>query len=97
MGWIVAYDVTCPKRWRRVHGRLGEVGFRLQYSLFWLPLGSGAGHALADQMAGLIDRRDDDMRFYPFPEGAAARIHGLPPWTPGVQDPLWLRFREQVR
>jgi len=92
MSWIVAYDITSPRRWRRIHARISRVGFRLQYSLYWLPISGPAGHALADEIAGLIDPRSDDVRFYPFPDNAWARFYGVPPWTEGVHDALYRRF-----
>jgi len=92
MGWLVAYDISSPKRWRKVYSRIGEVGYRLQYSLFWLPCDGRTGNALADSLAEIIDPGEDDLRFYRFPDTAWARLYGPLPWSEGVDDALTRRF-----
>ncbi len=92
MGWLVAYDISAPKRWRKVYKLVGRAGYRLQYSLFWLPGGHAVGHDLAAALEGVIDRGEDDVRLYPFGSNAWARLYGRPPWSEGVHDALYERF-----
>lgn len=92
MGWLVAYDIADPKRWRRVYASVGEYGYRVQYSLFWLPSDRATGLALARHLETVIDPGADDVRLYPFPDNAWARLYGRPPWEEGVDDALYRRF-----
>ena len=32
--YVISYDITCPKRWKKVYKRLNGYGRRLQYSIF---------------------------------------------------------------
>ncbi|RMD48423.1 MAG: CRISPR-associated endonuclease Cas2 [Alphaproteobacteria bacterium] len=93
VSWILAYDIGCPRRWRRVHARVAALGYRLQYSLWWLPIRERQLDALLADLATVIDPGVDDIRAYPFPDDAWCRLWGPPPWTDGVIDPLYLRFR----
>jgi CRISPR-associated protein Cas2 len=66
--YLIAYDITSPRRLGRMHRYLSEVAVPIEYSVFlargelpWL-LGVLA------EAATLIDRRSDDLRCYPLPK-----------------------------
>ena len=92
MAWLVSYDISCPKRWRKVYKNIYPIGYRLQYSLFWLPCSNKEILALYSNLEKIINPHRDDIRFYPFSNKAWARLYGPPPWTEGVIDPFYQRF-----
>lgn len=63
--WIVAYDITAPRRLARVHRFLKKHGLPTQYSVFTVEVdGAGLNRILAE-VGRLIDARTDDVRVYP--------------------------------
>jgi CRISPR-associated endonuclease Cas2 len=64
---LIAYDIRGPRRLMRVYKALSEVGYRIQYSVFAVDLDDRARARLADQVRRLIDRSEDDVRFYLVP------------------------------
>ncbi len=66
--YLIAYDITSPRRLGRMHRYLSEVAVPIEYSVFlatgelpWL-LG------VLTEAASLIDRSSDDLRCYPLPK-----------------------------
>lgn len=92
MAWLMAYDIADPRRWRPVYRIASENGFRLQYSLYWLPVSSARQRQIEAELARVIDPRRDDIRFYFFPDDAWAWLSGPCPWTEGVQHSFSRRF-----
>lgn len=66
-GWLIAYDITDPKRLIRLHRFLSKHAIPVQYSVFHYE-GSAAqmGRLMAD-IATRIDERSDDVRGYQLP------------------------------
>ena len=65
--WLIAYDITCPKRLGRVHHYLKKIAIPVQYSIF---IAEESGHRIRrihDELAQLIDPKTDDVRIYPLP------------------------------
>ena len=78
--WLIGYDITSPKRLRRIHRFLRARAFQVQYSLFvaaWTEVEFNTHWA---GLARLIDPRRDDVRAWPLPENPQVdRIgQGLP-------------------
>lgn len=92
MAWLIAYDIRDPKRWRKVYRLVCEHGYRLQYSLFWLPVDRKTLLRLEAALKRVIDPSTDDIRFYPFPDDAFAWLCGPCPWTEGVHHVFAERF-----
>jgi len=68
--WIIGYDITSPKRLRRVARFLGRRALRVQFSLF---LGLWTEAEFEEVWFGLsclINPRRDDVRAWPVPEAA---------------------------
>lgn len=97
MSWILAYDIASQRRWRRVHSRVSDIGHRLQFSLWWLPISNRALDTLMQDLAREIDPAADDLRAYPFPQDAWCRLWGPPPWGDGSVDVFSIRFRSSWR
>ena len=65
---IICYDITCPRRLGRIHRHLKRHAIAVQYSVF---LYTGTAQQLdrcLEQLATLMDPRQDDIRAYPLPE-----------------------------
>jgi CRISPR-associated protein Cas2 len=68
--WLVTYDIADPRRLLRVHRALKKEGTPMQYSVFWVQASRLRMEAIMAQLAGLIDKREDDVRSYPIPLNA---------------------------
>ena len=75
--WLVAYDIRCPRRLRRVRA-LRREGATVQYSAFAVAANDAGIQRVLDGLLRLIDPRKDDVRAYHIP----ARC---PVWTLGTQ------------
>lgn len=73
--WFVTYDIADPTRLRRVAGCCENHGMRIQYSVFAVLASIGAIRQLRHELAGLIDARHDDIRFYRI--AAGRRVHHI--------------------
>ena len=66
--WLIAYDISSPRRLRRVHRFLCEHAIPVQYSVFVARCSAAKlGHIRAD-LAKLVKKGEDDVRFYPIPD-----------------------------
>lgn len=84
MGWLIAYDISSPARWRRVHARVCETAARVQYSLFYTNISGGGVNRLIGDLEGLIDPVEDDLRFYHLGPRARIVLRGRPLVPEGV-------------
>ena len=57
--YLVAYDVTLPKRWRKVYRTMQDHGDWLQYSVFVCRMTKSRGQRLRARLEGLIDPETD--------------------------------------
>lgn len=65
--WIVAYDITCPRRLVRVHNFLRGQALVVQYSVFIGLFDARRLGRVIDGVRSRIDRDEDDVRIYPVP------------------------------
>lgn len=65
--WLIAYDISEPRRLGRVHRYIKTVATPAQYSLYVAEDTANGIRAVRDQLAELIDRRHDDVRIYQLP------------------------------
>lgn len=59
--YIVAYDVSDPKRWRRVYGVMNGYGEWLQLSIFQCRLSAQRHAELIALLDGIIHHKDDHL------------------------------------
>jgi CRISPR/Cas system-associated endoribonuclease Cas2 len=64
MAWILAYDIACPRRWRRLYRLARERGVRLQWSVFLITEERFDPQRFLAEAARIIDARADDVRLY---------------------------------
>lgn len=87
--WLIAYDITCPRRLRRMQRRCTQEGWSLQKSLYLLPLTKEERLALCDDLKALIDPEEDRLLCLPL-EDAEGSFHL------GPRDPIQL-FHDDPR
>ena len=75
--WIVGYDITSPRRLRRVARLLEKHAFRLQYSLFVASWTEVEFEKVWTALATLIHPRADDVRAWPVGENAEIEGWGI--------------------
>jgi CRISPR-associated protein Cas2 len=65
--WLIAYDISHPRRLARVFKFLKREGIPIQYSVFSVDASNAKMSALMAHLATLIDEREDDVRAYRLP------------------------------
>lgn len=67
-GWLIAYDITEPKRLARLHRFLCRHAVPVQYSVFHFEGSAAAMGRLMADIEKRIDAETDDVRGYLLPE-----------------------------
>lgn len=81
---LVTYDITSPKRLRRMHRALRRLAVPIQYSVF-LGEFTAAGRAeLRALIESIIDPAEDDVRIYPLPANCWQRRLGRASLPSGI-------------
>ncbi len=76
-GWyLLAYDITEPRRLRRVYRLLRKRALPVQQSVFLFKGTEGALRRLLDRLAREMDLRTDDLRAWPVDRMGAAWMYG---------------------
>jgi CRISPR-associated protein Cas2 len=65
--YLVAYDITHPRRLARLYRALCKVAVPIEYSVFYLTSDPRQVVRILADLASLIDKRSDDLRCYPLP------------------------------
>jgi CRISPR-associated protein Cas2 len=71
--WLIAYDISDERRLVRVHRWLSRRAAAVQYSVFTARLTAVELHSMKQGLAKLIDPKEDDVRFYLWPERQAEK------------------------
>lgn len=66
--WVIAYDIALSKRLQRVHRYLKDCAIPLQYSVFCARASASQIGCIRQDLEGLINPREDDVRIYLVPE-----------------------------
>jgi len=74
--WIIAYDITDPRRLGRVGRYMVRRAVRVQYSVFVAELTEAGLDGLLDGLEAIIDPRTDDVRAYPLPDRCEVTLLG---------------------
>lgn len=64
--WMISYDVTCPKRLRKIHKYCSKYGWPMQKSLFLFALTRQEREDTCEQLIQLMDRKEDKLLCLPF-------------------------------
>jgi CRISPR-associated protein Cas2 len=62
---LISYDIASPRRLQLIHRKLCHHGVRVQYSVFVARCSAAKIGDIRALLAKLIDKREDDVRFYP--------------------------------
>lgn len=65
--WIIAYDISDPKRLGRVYRLMCKRAIPQQRSVFRATLTTNEARKLLRELAALVDEHADDVRMYPLP------------------------------
>lgn len=82
--WLIGYDISSPKRLRRVYRFLSRRAYALQYSIFLAVVSRAELDEILRGVGQLIHPRRDDVRAWPLPESAKFQSIG-PGLLEGVQ------------
>jgi CRISPR-associated endonuclease Cas2 len=74
--YLLAYDIRAPHRLRRVHHYLRKRGLATQQSVFFLHASETELTAALDDLAALMNGREDDLRAYPIHHPAQVWLSG---------------------
>ena len=85
--YIVTYDISCPKRWRRIFATLHRKAEHRQLSVFLLKTDAKGVARLAANLDRLIDPKADSVLIAPIGRGGGDRMIelGIPGPIPGAQ------------
>jgi Uncharacterized protein predicted to be involved in DNA repair len=68
--WLIGYDIACPRRLNKIHRRLSKDALPVQYSLFLYNGDRRETRKLLDELALIMNAKEDDLRAYPIPNNA---------------------------
>lgn len=83
--WLIAYDITSPKRLARVHRYLKTVAVPVQYSVFAAEENEPGIRRIRDAIAQEINPKTDDVRIYPLPKNLEIYHYGRRTLPEGLQ------------
>ncbi len=81
--YVVAYDIPCDKRRKKVSDLLEGYGKRVQYSVFECLLEQGKYKELCQRLKKRIKLAEDSIRFYPLSRHTLGQVE-----TWGVGPPV---------
>ena len=98
-GWyLIAYDIADPRRLQRVHRLLKRHALPVQESVFFFRGHEGRMCRVLDEVAELMNLREDDLRAWPVDALGAAWMYGAGVRTSAMAAPRrggrlrrWLR------
>lgn len=91
--WLVAYDICCHRRLRRVHKYMCGAGVPVQYSVFGVTANDEHIRSILNDLHVLIDPDYDDVRAYHLPEHCRIWVLG----AQGFPDGLVLQATDAAR
>ncbi len=83
--FLLAYDISDPRRLIRVHRACRKWGVPLQYSVFLVPLTPATIGDLVADLRDIIDERADDVRVYPLPSRVEVAQYGRQGLPDGIE------------
>lgn len=74
--YIIAYDISSPKRLRKIHRVVKEYTMGLQYSVFIAPFDKLLLNEMQERLKHIIVPSEDDIRIYPLSGSQIPEIYG---------------------
>ena len=82
--FLICYDICDPKRLRRVHKAVRDVGIPVQFSVFLADLKQVELDALIETLSRFIEASEDKVNFYHLTTSKAEICLGLSPLSDEV-------------
>lgn len=82
--YVICYDITEPKRWRKVYKKLNGYGRRLQYSIFRCRLTRRQIEKLRWELEEMLDASEDRLLILSICESASAMLDCIIARNPGL-------------
>lgn len=82
--WLIAYDIRCNRRLRRVHQYVSKRAIQVQYSVYGLEADDRRIRDILDDLQILIDSDVDDVRIYHLPESCPVWLLGSQEFPEGI-------------
>ncbi len=81
--YVIAYDIPCDKRRKRISDVLEGYGTRVQYSVFECMLAKKKYDELQKRLKRIFREGEDSLRFYPISGHTLSQVDiwGNPPLT----------------
>jgi CRISPR-associated protein Cas2 len=74
---LVCYDISNPKRLRKVARTCEDFGYRKQYSVFLVRVSATDFVRLRSRLYDIIDRNEDQVLFIPLSESGLQRMEAI--------------------
>jgi CRISPR-associated protein Cas2 len=71
MKFLITYDISSPKRWRKIFKILKNTGLNVQLSCFEVDMDRGELDKLVIELQKLIDWEEDSIYFFPISDYAS--------------------------
>ncbi len=75
--YLVCYDISNPKRLRKVANTCEDFGYRKQLSVFLVRVSSTDFVRLRSRLYEIIDRNEDQVLFIPLTESGLQRMEAI--------------------
>ena len=82
--WLIAYDIRCDRRLRRVHQYVSKRAMQVQYSVYGLEANDHDIRDILDDLRVLINSNVDDVRIYHLPESCPVWLLGSQTLPDGI-------------
>ncbi|PLZ95174.1 CRISPR-associated endonuclease Cas2 [Fischerella thermalis CCMEE 5268] len=85
--YVVAYDIPCNKRRKKVSDLLEGYGQRVQYSVFECQLTTDQYNELRKRLKKQVKLAEDNVRFYPLSRHTLAQVETWGIGSPVIEPP----------
>ena len=85
--YIVAYDITCDKRRKKISNLLKGYGQRVQYSVFECQLNHTKFNELRKRLIKVVKVTEDSVRFYPLSQHTSSQVEVMGIGSPVISPP----------
>lgn len=92
--YLVAYDISSPKRLRWVHKKLTANGYPLQNSIFLCQGKVSEIKLLYKQLCSKINPKEDDLRIFPLSSNWNLQFWGICPLRIEIHNNLWPHYKD---
>jgi CRISPR-associated protein Cas2 len=84
--YLIAYDVSSPRRLRKVRKQLSEYGIAVQKSVFECALNKDSLDILISELGNIMERENDKLRVYLLCSSCKSRIISLGKYRSDMQE-----------